>query len=103
MKFHKLWLTLARVLPITALFVLALIHFFPNPTIVTYFWCAVATVSITAAVTWWWWIMDTVRTFMQLVDRQMQKFAEVTDEIKSVRKDLNDVKKNSSSRKRNKP
>lgn len=87
-------------MPITALFILALIHFFPDPTFITYFWCAVATLSITAAVTWWWWIMDTVRTFMQMVDKQMQKFQEVSDEIKSVKEDLQDVKKNNSSRKR---
>lgn len=99
MKFHYLWIMAARVLPIVALFVLALIHFFPNPTWMQIFWCGVAVISMSAAVTWWWWIMDTVKKFFTIVETQIAKFEEVKEEIKEVKKDLNDVK-SSSSRKR---
>ena len=90
----------ARVLPIAALFIFGLLYLYPDPTYIQMFWCGVATVSLTSAVVWWWWIMDTVKKFFNLVEKQVEKFGEVKEEIQQVKKDLNDVKKNSGSRKR---
>ena len=99
MKFHYMWLMAARVLPIVALFVFALLYLFPDPTAIQIFWCVVAVVSFSSAVVWWWWIMDTIRKFFDLVEKQVEKFGEVKQEIQEVKKDLNDVK-NTSSRER---
>lgn len=102
MKFHSIWLWAARVLPIIALFVMSLLYIFPNPDLIQIFWCSVLVVTMTAAVTWWWWIMDTVKKFFALVESQIKKFEEVKTEIKSVKEDLDEVKKTNSGRKRTK-
>ena len=102
MKFHRIWLWAARVLPIIALFIMSLLYIFPNPDLTQIFWCSVLVVTMTAAVTWWWWIMDTVKKFFNLVESQIKKFEEVKTEIKSVKEDLNEVKKTNSGRKRTK-
>jgi cell shape-determining protein MreC len=102
MNYHSFWLWAARVLPLLALFILALLYLFPDPNALQIFWCSVLVITMGSAISWWWWIMDTVKKFFTLIENQIQKFDEVKKEIKSVKEDLDEVKKTGSSRKRTK-
>ena len=42
------------------------------------------------AFAWWFWIMDIAKDMMQLLNKANEKFEEIKQEVKDLKKDLND-------------
>lgn len=53
----------------------------------------IAVVFGSIAFTWWWWVMGAVKSLTELLSNAQTKFTEVIDEIKDLRKDINDQNK----------
>lgn len=96
-KLLKFWYWTGRVLPLTALTIIAFTLVFGFEDYIDFLICAIAVIFATFAFSWWWWVLDTVRKLYDTLQSAQDRFVEVVTELKSIKRDLND-----SNRKRNK-
>lgn len=98
-KHVKLWYWAGRILPLSALVILAVELTFDLNSLVDYTLCAIGVIFAIFAFTWWWWILDTVKKLFVMLQLAQDRFAEVIDELSEIK---SEVRNNDSNRKRSK-
>jgi hypothetical protein len=99
-KHVKLWHWAGRILPLSALVILAVELAFDLDSVIDYTLCAIGVIFAMFAFTWWWWILDTVRKLFVMLQTAQDRFTEVIEELNEIK---SEVKNNDSNRKRSKP
>jgi len=98
-KHVKLWHWAGRILPLSALVILAVELAFDLDSVIDYTLCAIGVIFAMFAFTWWWWILDTVRKLFVMLQTAQDRFTEVIEELNEIK---SEVKNNDSNRKRSK-
>ena len=95
-KSVDLWVWLGRVAPLTALVLLCIVLVFDFTSWVHYLVSAIGITFAITAFTWWWWVIYAVKDIFKLLNNANKRFAEVLDELKTIRKEYikkNDIKR----------
>lgn len=87
---HKLWLWTARIGPLVSLLAIGLCMALDLTNILEWVLYFTAILFGMIAFAWWFWIMDIAKDMMNLLDKANQKFEEIKQEVKDLKKDLND-------------
>ena len=86
----KLWIWCGRILPLTALLVLIFVLVFDFSAWINFVVACISIVFASFAFFWWWWVLDTVRNLYSTLNLAQERFIQVLEELKQMRKDLND-------------
>ena len=85
----KIWGWLARVVPLSVLVVLAVLHFFNEQYIIDSILEAALVLFIISCVIWWYWAIVKISTTMGHMHQTHLKFNDLTVEIKQLRHEVN--------------
>lgn len=88
-----IWVWLGRVAPLTALMILCIVLAFDFTSWVSYLVSAIALLFAITAFTWWWWVIYAVRDIFKLLNSANKRFAEVLNELKTIKKEYLKKKK----------
>ena len=84
-----MWEFLAKILPAIALLVLLIIHFADLQNTFDYIMISISVAFSITAVIWWWWIMMFARKLTEVNNKSLDRFEEITKELKDLRKEIN--------------
>ena len=85
-----LWKYAARTLPFAALAALIFEYFIGYEDLINLTVLIITVVFFSVSVFWWWWAVDNFIAIMNAMKRTDDHFNEVKQDIKSIKKDLND-------------
>jgi len=85
----KLWAWAAAIGPMTALAFLFLLWFFGFDTQIARLMVLGFTGMVFVAVIWWWWAMHKIATVTEILTTTIDKFEDVKNDIRDIKKDLN--------------
>lgn len=88
----NIWWYIARVIPIFALVVLAIVYLLDIKTLTDWFMISVVSCFIFASISWWWWVMVLVKNINTSMQQSINKFQEISNEIKEIKKDIKNVR-----------
>lgn len=84
----NLWTYAAISLPLIALAGLFFVKFIGFEAWIDKLLVVGATAFFIVSVIWWWWAISKIAFFASVLDKVQQKFSEVKQEVKDIRKDL---------------
>jgi hypothetical protein len=87
-----MWELLAKTLPAIALLVVLILHFADLQNTFDYIMIAISFAFSITAVIWWWWIMMFARKLTEVNNKSLDRFDEITKELKDLRKEINKKK-----------
>jgi|TARA_A200000113_G_C8841783_1_gene347165 hypothetical protein len=97
---YRIWVILASALPLISLALLLLTDYLGWNEFYTKLSIILTCVFFSITILWWWWTMASIRDVLTSIQTTLDKFTEISTEVKSIKEDLNGL---SSNRKRRKP
>ena len=88
LKQIKIWAWAAAVLPISSLAGLFFVRYIGTETYYDIALVIGASIMFAIAVIWWWWALYTIAQVTNILGNIAEKFKDVGQEIKSIRKDI---------------
>lgn len=85
-KHVSVWSWIGRIAPMSALVMLAVALIADLNNYTNYLLIIIATIFATIAFVWWWWIIFTVRDLFQMLQNAQDRFHEVLEEIKDLKR-----------------
>jgi hypothetical protein len=102
-KHVKTWYTIGRIAPLGALFLLVVALAFDVSGWLEWLLCGIGTVFAIIAFTWWWWVLDTVRALFGMLENANDRFRDIIDDLKELKRDLNDSPRERKKQRKSKP
>jgi|TARA_B100001093_G_scaffold75749_1_gene66532 uncharacterized membrane protein YfbV (UPF0208 family) len=83
-----MWEFLAKILPAIALLLVLIIHFADLQNTFDYIMITISVAFSITGVIWWWWIMMFARKLTELNNKSLDRFEEIAEELKDIRKEI---------------
>jgi hypothetical protein len=88
----NIWSMSARVLPVLAILMAAILYLVDVNTYTQMFFIGVAIMFLAVSITWWWWVMYAIKDIHKNINISISQFDNIRKDINQLRKDIKKAK-----------